>query len=64
MILSKLPQIEHQAFSFPDDNRVVVHLNEINQLKTVMEKIEVSAISFVQNNVVVAAKVYIPSVEK
>lgn len=64
MILSKLPQIEHQAFPFPDDNRVVVHLNEINQLKTVMEKIEVSAISFVQNNVVVATKVYIPSVEK
>lgn len=64
MILSKLPQIKHQAFSFSDDNKVVVHLNEISQLKTVMEKIEMTAISFAQNNVVVDLKVHIPSVEK
>lgn len=64
MILSKLPQIKHQAFSFSDDNKVVVHLNEISQLKTVMEKIEMTAISFAQNNVVVDFKVHIPSVEK
>lgn len=60
LILSKLSQFQHPALSFTDKNELIVNLNGIDQLKSVLDKVEVVGVIFVQNNVVVDVRINVP----